>query len=197
MMSETITNILLVGVGGQGILLASEILAEAFIAGRLRREEERDPRHVAARRQRRLARALRPGRSARRPCRKGRGTSSSVSSCSRPTAICSLLRPGAEVVVNDYRIAPPSVLLGQATYPDDIPAERDPAPASPISCWSTGCTWRSRPATCAPPTPCCSVRCRSAWHIAEPVWQQALDKDGAEEGAGGEPQGAFAMGRAL
>lgn len=30
-MSDTITNILLVGVGGQGILLASEILSEAFM----------------------------------------------------------------------------------------------------------------------------------------------------------------------
>ena len=33
----------------------------------------------------------------------------------------SLLRPGATVVVNDYRIPPPSVLLGQETYPDDLP----------------------------------------------------------------------------
>ncbi|NJD39903.1 MAG: indolepyruvate oxidoreductase subunit beta, partial [Geobacter sp.] len=30
-MENTITNILLVGVGGQGILLASEILSEAFM----------------------------------------------------------------------------------------------------------------------------------------------------------------------
>jgi indolepyruvate ferredoxin oxidoreductase beta subunit len=34
-----------------------------------------------------------------------------------------LLRPGAKVVVNDYRIAPPAVLLGQASYPTDL-AER-------------------------------------------------------------------------
>ena len=32
-MSTPVTNILLVGVGGQGILLASEILAETFMLG--------------------------------------------------------------------------------------------------------------------------------------------------------------------
>jgi indolepyruvate ferredoxin oxidoreductase beta subunit len=30
------------------------------------------------------------------------------------------LHPGASVVANDYRISPPSVLLGQAAYPEDL-----------------------------------------------------------------------------
>ena len=32
-----------------------------------------------------------------------------------------LLRPGARVIANDFRIQPPSVLLGQERYPDDLP----------------------------------------------------------------------------
>jgi indolepyruvate ferredoxin oxidoreductase beta subunit len=31
-----------------------------------------------------------------------------------------LLRPGATVIANDYRISPPSILLGQALYPHDL-----------------------------------------------------------------------------
>ena len=30
------------------------------------------------------------------------------------------MRPGATVIANDYRIAPPSVLLGQAVYPKGL-----------------------------------------------------------------------------
>lgn len=32
----------------------------------------------------------------------------------------SLLRPGATVVVNDFKILPPAVLLGQAVYPEGL-----------------------------------------------------------------------------
>ncbi len=59
-----ITNVLIVGVGGQGTLLASRVLAQAVMAtgadgGRIRCEEERSPRHGPARRQRSYPSSLR------------------------------------------------------------------------------------------------------------------------------------------
>ena len=52
-------NIMIVGVGGQGTLLASKLLGSMLLDQRLRRQGQRGPRHEPARRQRRDLCALR------------------------------------------------------------------------------------------------------------------------------------------
>ena len=120
-MSEKITNILLVGVGGQGILLASEILAETFMLAGF--DVKKSEIHGMSQRGGSVVSHVRFGREVCSPTvPQGEGDILLGFELLEAYRYLSLLRPGAEVVVNDYRIAPPAVLLGQAAYPDDIPA---------------------------------------------------------------------------
>ncbi len=120
-MSEQITNILLVGVGGQGILLASEILAETFMLAGF--DVKKSEIHGMSQRGGSVVSHVRFGREVCSPTvPEGEGDILFGFELLEAYRSLPLLRPGAEVVVNDYRIAPPSVLLGQAAYPDDIPA---------------------------------------------------------------------------
>jgi indolepyruvate ferredoxin oxidoreductase beta subunit len=121
-MSDRITNILLVGVGGQGILLASEILAEAFMLAGF--DVKKSEIHGMSQRGGSVVSHVRFGREVLSPTvPEGEGDILFGFELLEAYRSLSLLRPGAQVVVNDYRIAPPSVLLGQATYPEDL-AER-------------------------------------------------------------------------
>jgi len=121
-MSDKITNILLVGVGGQGILLASEILAEAFmLAGH---DVKKSEIHGMSQRGGSVVSHVRFGREVFSPTvPEGAGDILFGFELLETCRCLPLLRPGAKVVANDYRIAPPAVLLGQASYPDDL-AER-------------------------------------------------------------------------
>lgn len=119
-MSDHITNILLVGVGGQGILLASEILAEAFMLAGF--DVKKSEIHGMSQRGGSVVSHVRFGREVPSPTvPEGEGDILFGFELLEAYRALSLLRPGAKVVVNDYRIAPPSVLLGQAAYPDDLP----------------------------------------------------------------------------
>ncbi len=121
-MSEKITNILLVGVGGQGILLASEILAEAFMLAGF--DVKKSEIHGMSQRGGSVISHVRFGREVFSPTvPEGEGDILFGFELLETYRCLPLLRPGAKVVVNDYRIAPPTVLLGQASYPDDL-AER-------------------------------------------------------------------------
>lgn len=118
-MSEKITNILLVGVGGQGILLASEILAETFMLAGF--DVKKSEIHGMSQRGGSVVSHVRFGREVFSPTvPEGEGDLLFGFELLEAYRALSLLRPGAKVVVNDYRIAPPSVLLGQAAYPDDL-----------------------------------------------------------------------------
>jgi len=121
-MSEKITNILLVGVGGQGILLASEILAETFMLAGF--DVKKSEIHGMSQRGGSVVSHVRFGREVCSPTvPEGEGDILFGFELLETCRALPLLRPGAEVVANDYRIAPPAVLLGQASYPDDL-AER-------------------------------------------------------------------------
>jgi len=120
-MSDKITNILLVGVGGQGILLASEILAEAFMLAGF--DVKKSEIHGMSQRGGSVVSHVRFGREVPSPTvPEGEGDILFGFELLETYRYLSLLRPGAKVVANDYRIAPPSVLLGQNSYPDDLPA---------------------------------------------------------------------------
>lgn len=119
-MNDTITNILLVGVGGQGILLASEILSEAFMLAGF--DVKKSEIHGMSQRGGSVVSHVRYGREVHSPIvPEGEGDILFGFELMETYRYLPLLRKGGTVVANDLRISPPSVLLGQASYPDDLP----------------------------------------------------------------------------
>lgn len=119
-MGNTVTNILLVGVGGQGILLASEILAEAFMLAGF--DVKKSEIHGMSQRGGSVVSHVRFGNQVFSPVvPEGEGDILFGFELLETCRYLPLLKQGASVVANDYKIAPPSVLLGQAPYPDSLP----------------------------------------------------------------------------
>jgi indolepyruvate ferredoxin oxidoreductase beta subunit len=117
---STVTNILLVGVGGQGILLASEILSEAFMLAGY--DVKKSEIHGMSQRGGSVVSHVRFGSEVFSPVvPEGEGDILFGFELMETYRYLPLLRPGARVVANDYRIPPPSILLGQASYPKDLP----------------------------------------------------------------------------
>ncbi|MRR38230.1 indolepyruvate oxidoreductase subunit beta [bacterium] len=121
-MSDTITNILLVGVGGQGILLASEVLSEAFMQAGY--DVKKSEIHGMSQRGGSVVSHVRYGREVHSPIvPEGEGDILFGFEIMETYRSLPLLKKGGTVVANDLRIQPPSVLLGQETYPDDLPVK--------------------------------------------------------------------------
>lgn len=118
-MSNSVTNILLVGVGGQGILLASEILSEAFmLAGH---DVKKSEIHGMSQRGGSVVSHVRFGSRVFSPVvPEGEGDILFGFELLEACRALPLLKPGAKVVVNDDRILPPAVLLGQTAYPKGL-----------------------------------------------------------------------------
>ncbi|MFO7766041.1 MAG: indolepyruvate oxidoreductase subunit beta [Pelovirga sp.] len=115
----TTTNILLAGVGGQGILLASEVLSEVCLMAGL--DVKKNEIHGMSQR----------GGSVVSHVRYGNKVYSSIIPEGEVDILFSfelmetcrylpLLRKDGRVVVNEWRIAPPSVALGKQAYPDRL-----------------------------------------------------------------------------
>lgn len=120
-MNHSVTNILLVGVGGQGILLASEILAEAFMIAGF--DVKKSEIHGMSQRGGSVVSHVRFGKEVFSPVvPEGEGDILFGFELLETSRYLYLLRPGAKVIANDFRIQPPSVLLGQERYPDNLPA---------------------------------------------------------------------------
>lgn len=119
-MSNTVTNILLVGVGGQGILLASEILSEAFMQAGF--DVKKSEIHGMSQRGGSVASHVRYGKEVFSPIvPEGEGDILFGFEMLETYRSLPLLKKGGTVVANDLRILPPSVLLGQETYPVNLP----------------------------------------------------------------------------
>jgi indolepyruvate ferredoxin oxidoreductase beta subunit len=119
-MGTSITNILLAGVGGQGILLASEILAETFMLAGF--DVKKSEIHGMSQRGGSVVSHVRFGKEVFSPVvPEGEGDILFGFELLETYRYLNLLRPGAKVIANDLRIQPPSVLLGQERYPDDLP----------------------------------------------------------------------------
>jgi len=114
-----VKNILLAGVGGQGILLASEVLSEVMMmAGH---DVKKNEIHGMSQR----------GGSVTSHVRYGEKVYSSIIPEGEVDILFSfelletcrylpLLREDAQVIVNNLKIAPPSVALGKQVYPDNL-----------------------------------------------------------------------------
>lgn len=119
-MENRITNILLVGVGGQGILLASEILAEAFMLAGF--DVKKSEIHGMSQRGGSVVSHVRFGKEVFSPVApEGEGDILFGFELLETCRYLPLLRAGATVIANDYKIAPPSVLLGKTSYPEKLP----------------------------------------------------------------------------
>jgi len=118
-MTTAVTNILLVGVGGQGILLASEILAEAFMLAGF--DVKKSEIHGMSQRGGSVVSHVRFGEKVYSPVvPEGEGDILFGFELLETCRYLDLLRPGAKVIANDFRIPPPSVLLGNESYPEDL-----------------------------------------------------------------------------
>jgi indolepyruvate ferredoxin oxidoreductase beta subunit len=121
-MSTHITNILLVGVGGQGILLASEILSEAAMLAGF--DVKKSEIHGMSQRGGSVVSHVRYGKEVFSPIvPEGEGQILFGFELMETCRSLPLIKPGGTVIANDLRISPPSVLMGQEVYPDGL-AER-------------------------------------------------------------------------
>lgn len=118
-MSERVTNILLVGVGGQGILLASEILSETFMLAGY--DVKKSEIHGMSQRGGSVVSHVRYGKEVFSPLvPEGEGDILFGFELMETYRYLPLLKKGGAVVVNDLEISPPSVLMGQEIYPQGL-----------------------------------------------------------------------------
>ena len=118
-MTQQITNILLVGVGGQGILLASEILSEAAMLAGF--DVKKSEIHGMSQRGGSVVSHVRYGREVFSPIvPEGEGDILFGFEMMETCRSLPLIKPGGTVVANDLQISPPAVLMGQESYPTDL-----------------------------------------------------------------------------
>jgi indolepyruvate ferredoxin oxidoreductase beta subunit len=114
---ETITNILLSGVGGQGIILASDLAAEAAMAAG--NDVKKSEVHGMAQRGGSVVTHLRFGPRVRSPLIP-EGEADILVAFEEMEALryLHLLKRGGTLILNRQRILPLAVLSGKAGYPD-------------------------------------------------------------------------------
>ncbi len=112
-------DVFLAGVGGQGILLASEVLCEAFLASGF--DVKKSEVHGMAQRGGAVTTHLRYGRKVFSPLIEP-GTAGLLVAFEKMEALrfVHYLAPRGTVVVNAQEIMPPSVATGREAYPRDV-----------------------------------------------------------------------------
>lgn len=117
-----ITGILLVGVGGQGTILASKILSEGLaVAGW---DVKMSEIHGMSQRGGNVSTQIRYGKKVGSPII-GRGEADVIVAFEKMEALrwIEYLRPGGIMIVNDYEIPSVPILMGMASYPEGIVAD--------------------------------------------------------------------------
>jgi len=119
--NNKVTNILLSGVGGQGAILASNILAHVFVKAGF--DVKKSEVHGMAQRGGDVTTHFRYGRKVYSPLIKY-GEVDYLLSFELLEALRYInhCRNSARIVINNQKILPPAVTLGQVRYPEDIPA---------------------------------------------------------------------------
>lgn len=122
MADKNVTNILVVGIGGQGVMTATEILAEAAIA--LGHDVKKTEVAGMAQRGGVVSSHLRFGPKVLSP-QIMPGTADLLVGFESAEALrwCHYLKPGGLVLMNTAKLVPPVVDLGLYDYPDDPLAE--------------------------------------------------------------------------
>ena len=118
-MEDRVTNILLVGVGGQGIILASEIMADVFMEAGY--DVKKSEVHGMAQRGGSVNTHVRFGPKVFSPLIK-EGEAEIFIAFEELEALryLNFLSPAPVILLNEQRLNPASVSLGSATYPEKI-----------------------------------------------------------------------------
>jgi indolepyruvate ferredoxin oxidoreductase beta subunit len=112
-------NILFSGVGGQGILLASEITAYSLLAAGY--DAKKSEVHGMAQRGGSVTAQLRFGKRVYSPLiEPGRADIQMAFEMMEAVRYLPYLHPGSKVIVNTQKILPPSVANGQDQYPENV-----------------------------------------------------------------------------
>ncbi len=119
MSDNTIYNVLIVGVGGQGIILASDVLGK--VAARHGYDVKKNEIHGMAQRGGSVSSHVRFGRNVHSPIIKTGEADVLVSFEQIETVrYWNYLSDKGKVVVNDHKILPPAVFTGKQDYPKGI-----------------------------------------------------------------------------
>jgi len=120
-MKKSTQSILLAGVGGQGILRASDIIAMAIMASGL--DVKKSEVHGMAQRGGCVTSHVRYGEKVYSPIAK-MGSVDILLSFEKLETLRYLgyVKPGGRIIINEEELYPPSVNLGEADYPADVPA---------------------------------------------------------------------------
>ncbi len=114
-----VTNVLMAGVGGQGIILASEVLAKA--AAQAGMQVKKSDVHGMAQRGGSVTSHVRFGDVVYSPLiPDGETDILMASECLEGLRMLPYLKPGGRVVINTQQIHPPTVARGEQPYPADI-----------------------------------------------------------------------------
>lgn len=118
--TDQVHNILMVGVGGQGVILASEILSEVMM--RAGHDVKKSEVHGMAQRGGSVSSHVRFGPRVFSPLIK-KGDADILFSFEMLESVRYLdfLKKDALIVVNNQKVLPPSVTLGVDSYPENIP----------------------------------------------------------------------------
>ena len=118
-MENRVTNILLVGVGGQGIILASEIMADVFMEAGY--DVKKSEVHGMAQRGGSVSTHVRFGPKVYSPLIK-EGEADIFIAFEELEALryLSFLSPHPTILLNEQRLNPPGVSLGNEDYPADV-----------------------------------------------------------------------------
>lgn len=116
---EDTGNILFSGVGGQGILLASEVTVYSLLAAGY--DAKKSEVHGMAQRGGSVTAQLRYGKKVYSPLIEPGGADIQVAfEMMEAVRYLPYLHKGSKVVVNTQQILPPAVATGQAEYPDGV-----------------------------------------------------------------------------
>jgi indolepyruvate ferredoxin oxidoreductase beta subunit len=118
--NNKVTNILLSGVGGQGAILSSNILAHVFVEAGY--DVKKSEVHGMAQRGGDVTTHFRFGKKVYSPLIKYGDVEYLLAfELLEGLRYINYCKDDAKIVINDQRILPPAVNLGQAKYPGDVP----------------------------------------------------------------------------
>ena len=119
-MEQTTTNILVAGVGGQGVIIASDIMCEVFMEAGY--DVKKSEVHGMAMRGGIVTSHFRFGKKVYSPLIK-QGEVDILFAFEQLEGLrwFNYLRPNGKMIMNDHKISPPAVNLGEMEYPKAIP----------------------------------------------------------------------------
>jgi indolepyruvate ferredoxin oxidoreductase beta subunit len=192
-MSDRITNIRLAGVGGQGILVASEVLCEALLIAGF--DVKKSEVHGMAQRGGTVNSDVRFGPKVHSPII-ANGMVDILLAFEQMEALRYLpsLKSGGTVIVNEQRILPSSVTSGKTEYPSDINEQLRRHAGSVISVDALGMAKEAGSLRCV--NICLLGVLAGYLDVDESIWRAVLAEKFKNKGLEANLR-AFALGHAL